>query len=258
MSLAVDGQLAIHPWLRSALSQPASDQAQHSILGEDVFSLIVAHSKASGLASFSGDEPPSVRWGHNDAGGDWTQDATVRRLARFQCAVPEVPLTGRRLPVQPALTVLDKVLTLAGVLDLTAVHAVVPLAAAPDGRFDLVAMAKLSDFPNPETARAVWLTLSVPASDGARFDALPALVRARSMGRIGPEQVDEFRSPAIKPPHGTSWLLNPGERTPLTLRCTMPTWSIDAASWLVELLIETFRELGELDPVAVSATVGSD
>lgn len=81
MSLAVDGKLTVHPWLRAALSQPGLDHAQHSILGEDVISLIVAHAKASGLTSFSGDEPPSVRWGHNDAGGDWTQDATVRRLA---------------------------------------------------------------------------------------------------------------------------------------------------------------------------------
>lgn len=258
MSVAVDGALTVHPWLLGEIRAGHGENAQHSILDEDVFSLIVARSKACGLASFSGDEPPSVRWGHNDAGGDWTQDGAVRRLGWFQCAVPAHPLAGRRIPVQPALAVLDDVLSLVGAVELTAVHAIVPLAAAPDGRFDLAAMARWFDFADPDTAQAVSVALSVPAGDLGRFEPLLGLIRARSMDRLDPTSVDEAELPAGPQPYGMAWLLRPGERAQLGLRCTLPTWSIEASSWLLEIVVEALRELGERDPVAISVLIESD
>ncbi|HEX4728263.1 MAG TPA: hypothetical protein VH298_10735 [Jatrophihabitans sp.] len=137
--------------MRDELRQPDGDNAQHSILGQDVFSLIVARSKARGLAVFSGDEPSSIRWGHNDAGGQ----------------------------------------------------------------------------------------------------TLPELIRARSMDR---DDVQQTEVPAVEPPYGTSWLLDPGERFQLAWQCSLPTWSIDAAGWLAELLVETLRELAVTAPVAISVT----
>jgi hypothetical protein len=62
--------------------------------------------------------------------------------------------------------------------------------------------------------------------------------------------------PAIEPPYGTSWLLGLGQHVQFALRCMLPTWSIDAASWLVEVLVEALRELAITAPVAISATVG--
>ncbi|MGI8665607.1 MAG: hypothetical protein ACR2N4_06205 [Jatrophihabitans sp.] len=252
MSVAVDGRLTVHPWLRTEIRQLGGDGAQLSVADQDVFSLIVARSKARGLASFSGDEPPSVRWGHNDAGGDWTQDGMVRRLAWFQCAVPGQPLVGRRLPIQPAFSVLDDLLSLTGAIDLRAVHAVVPVAAAPDGRFDLAAMARWFDFAHPETTRLVSVALSAPGSDPATFTPLLELVRTRSVDRIDPENAEIAALPPFEPPYGMPWLLGPGERVQLAMRCALPTWSIDAASWLVEILIEALRELQATGPVAIS------
>jgi hypothetical protein len=257
MSVAVDGRLTVHPWLRAEISQAGRGDAL-SVLGEGVFSLVVALSKARGLASFSGDEPPSVRWCHNDAGGDWTQDGTVRRLAWFQCAVPEQPLEGRRLPIQPAFSVLEDLLSLTGAVDLRAVHAVVPIAAAPDGRVDLAAIAHLFDFADPRTKRAVSVALTASGSRPSNLQSLWGLVQTRSLDGIVAENIELGTLPAIEPPYGMPWLLGPGEQVQLAMRCALPTWSMDAASWLVEILIEGLRELDVGGSVAISVLTHSD
>lgn len=251
MSAAVDGRLTIHPWLQGKLNQ--RDGCALDILGEDVFSLVVARSKSRGLADFSGQEPPSVRWGHNDAGGDWTQDMTVRRLAWLQCAVPELPLTGRRIPVQPVFSVLDEVLSLVGVVELRALQAIVPLAAAPDGRFDIAALGRCFDFADPIAARPVSVLLSVPDNDPANRQGLWERLRARSGDRITADSADVDALAPIESPYGTSWLLGDGDRIRLAARCRLPTWSIDAASWLIETVVETLRESGSTEVVAISA-----
>jgi hypothetical protein len=252
MSAAVDGKLTIHPWLHEELSEHSN-----GILGEDVFSLVVARSKARGLASFSGQEPPSARWGHNDAGGDWTQDETVRRLAWFQCAVPERPLAGRRIPIQPVFSVLDEVLSLVGIVDLKAVHVIAPLAAAPDGRFDVAALARCFDFAAPTTARSVSVLLSVPKKSLPSLQPLLGRVRAQSSDRIGADEAEAAALSSVLPPYGMPWLLGDSDRVELAARCTLPTWSIDAASWLIETFLEALRELRLTDPIAVSAILDS-
>lgn len=251
MSAAVDGRLTVHPWLLADLGE--SDTGS-SILDQDVFSLIVARSKARGLASFSGAEPPSVRWGHNDAGGDWIQDGTVRRLAWFQCAVPEQPTPGRRLPIQPVLSVLDEVLALVGVVEPTALHLIVPLAGAPDGRPDLAALARWFDLADPETACQLTLILAAPVIGSTSLRSVPELIRTRSMDRISIEQTE----PLVVEPYGTPWLLDPVEHRQLAWRATLPTWSIEAAGWLIELLLEALRELAVTAPVAISVVAGAD
>lgn len=251
MSAAVDGRLTVHPWLQGKLNQ--RDGRTSDILGEDVFSLVVACSKARGLSSFSGPESPSARWGHNDAGGDWTQDGTARRLGWLQCAVPERPVPGRRLPIQPAFSVLDEVLSMIGVVELTALQAIVPLAAAPDGRFDIAAMTRCFDLADPGSAGAASVLLSLPHDSVANDQPLLELVRVWTNDRIVPERVDADSVSAIGPPYGTAWLLGDGDRVQLAARCTLPTWSISAASWLVETFVEALRELGSTEPVAISA-----
>ena len=63
-------------------------------------------------------------------------------------------------------------------------------------------------------------------------------------------QVDAV--PFLEPPYGEAWLLSPGARDRLTFRCSIPTWTMDAASWLVEVFIEALRELGQTEPVAIT------
>jgi len=78
-------------------------------------------------------------------------------------------------------------------------------------------------------------------------------VRARSGDRITADRVDADASPQIDLPYGTPWLLDKGDRVRLTARCTLPTWSNEAASWLIETIVEVLRESGSREPVAISA-----
>jgi len=253
MSAAIEGRLLLHPWLTARLNERGD--GVWDILGEDVFSLVIACSKSRGLASFSGHEPPSVRWGPNGAGGDWTQGKEPRRLAWLQCAVPEQPLSGRRLPIQPVFSVLHDVLSLVGVIELEAIQAIAPLAAAPDGRFDIAALSRCFDFVDPSGAREILLRLMLPDSTRAAPRALWELVRTLSGGRIAAEDANADSPHPVAPPYGTQWLLGDGTYAQTAARCTLPAWSVDAASWLIETVIEALRVVGCMDPVAISVMV---
>jgi hypothetical protein len=135
------------------------------------------------------------------------------------------------------------------VVDLAAVHTIVPLAAAPDGRFDLAAMARWFDFANPETAGTGTAVVCTSDADPTSLQRLPELIQTRSIGRIG---VHQAAVPAIQAPYGMSWLLGPGERIQLAWQCSLPAWSTEAAGWLIEVLVEALHELAITTPVAIS------
>jgi hypothetical protein len=256
MSVSVDGRLTIHPWLRDQLRFPSPDVSLFSILGEDAFSLIVGRSQIRGLASFHGIAPPSVRWGHNDAGGDWTPDGALRRLAWFQFAVPDQPVAGRRLPVQPAVSIVEETLARIGAVELSALHVIAPIAVAPDGRPDLVAMPRWFQFADPTTATEVSVAVSVDASadPAGRTADLIQVARSRALDSVA-ISASTHGEPGIaqfEPPYGQAWLLSQDAHDCLTFRCSIPAWTMDAASWLVEVFIEALREVGETEPVAIT------
>jgi len=259
MSVSVDGRLAVHPWLKDKLRFPSPDVSSFSILGEDVFSLIVGRSVLRGLASFHGAEPPNVRWGHNDAGGDWTPDGALRRLAWFQFAVPDRPLAGRRLPVQPAVSVVAEVLAQVGAVELSAVRVIAPLAAAPDGRADLVAMPRWFGLADPGSASDVVVAVDAPAESAIGTDDLIRAARSGTDDSVAISAAPPGDADAVQisePPYGQAWLLSPdgsmATRQVLAFRCAIPTWTMDAASWLVEVFLEALREFAVTAPVAIT------
>ncbi|MES9510349.1 hypothetical protein ABWJ92_28690 [Streptomyces sp. NPDC000609] len=102
--MGLHGVFHRHPWVDRVL-------AENDLADEDVFGLAVARAEAYGWSSTHLGRGPldGCRWGHNDAGEDWTEDNRVRQLARLQVAVEE-QLHGRRLPLLPVATVLGDVL----------------------------------------------------------------------------------------------------------------------------------------------------
>jgi hypothetical protein len=259
MSVSVDGRLTVHPWLRHHLRSPGPDASSFSILGEDAFSLIVGRSVIRGLASFHGQAPPNVRWGHNDAGGDWTPDGALRRLAWFQFAVPDRPLPGRRLPVQPAVSIVAETLAQVGVVELGAVHVIAPLAAAPDGRADLIAIPRWFSLADPASADEVLVTVNVPAEPAVGYEELIPVARTRTVDSVAISAAspgDAHAVQLVEPPYGQAWLLSPDGSAPprhsLAFRCSIPTWTMDTACWLVEVFLEALRELGVTEPAAIT------
>ncbi|MGH1554721.1 hypothetical protein ACRAWF_30730 [Streptomyces sp. L7] len=116
-----------------------------------MFSLVVKRAAAYGWSStrFSaGTELGGQRWGHADAGGDWSQDGRVRRLA-WLTGYPATGLREQHLPVLPMTRVMTDSLARVGESDFTGLTVRVPVQLAPDTRFDLVGDAD-------------WFALSAP------------------------------------------------------------------------------------------------
>jgi len=130
MTAEVYGVLREHAWIGHA--------ADHD-LDADLFALAVKRAAAYGWSStrFSaGAELGGQRWGHADAGGDWSQDGRVRQLA-WLTVYPATDLREQHLPVLPLTRVMVESLGRVGELDFTGLTVRVPMRLAPDTRFDL-------------------------------------------------------------------------------------------------------------------------
>ncbi|WP_405682914.1 hypothetical protein [Streptomyces sp. NBC_00057] len=132
--MGLHGVFHRHPWIDHVL-------AENDLGDEDVFSLAVARAEAYGRSSTHLGRGPldGSRWGHNDAGEDWTEDNRVRQLAWLQVAVEE-RLHGQRLPLLPVATVLSDVLHHMGTYGL---HTVAPLQLSADN--SLVYLSQAAD-----------------------------------------------------------------------------------------------------------------
>ena len=250
MILGVHGVFERHPWI-DLISADCD-------LDEDVFSLSVNRAAAYGWSfplSSDRDEVRGQRWGHNDAGGDWTQDGRVRELAWLKVEVGD--LRGQRLPVLPMATVLGDGLCRVGTFQLTGMHTVAPVHLAADALPELQGAAAWFRLADP--AHAVDLTAEVsaraPDQLAARAPEILNLVQERSWARTA------IRSaPAGRPQEG---LAEPtegevrygGMRPALAFRCRAHEWSLDVAAWATDLLIDALRAAGTTEPVLITVTV---
>ncbi|HEV7192887.1 MAG TPA: hypothetical protein VGN35_06715 [Jatrophihabitantaceae bacterium] len=209
-------------------------------LGEDTFSLVVKRSIAYELTAFGGDERSDIRWLHNDAGGDWTQDGQVRELAWFQIAVSEN--TAYRLPIQPAATILREILDRVGQWRFTGMHAVIPLYLARDARFDLAAMWPWFTFADPGSAITMTVQVSCVSAEQLRDRGgeLLAAVKDRSHGQLA-VQLAEPRYPDGQPSRQTGETFTRGMRPAVHFDCVAPEWSIDAVTWSLEIFVDALR-----------------
>ncbi|MEV6422251.1 hypothetical protein [Streptomyces sp. NPDC051662] len=258
MILGVHGVLDLEPWIRRAHEDDG--------LEEDMYSLVVKRTVAYGLSSFHTGGPEGERWGHNDAGGDWTQDGKVHQLAWLQVAVSE-DLPGQRIPIQPAATVLRDVLTRLGRFRLTGLHTVAPLQLAPDGRADLVDAAAWFALADPDPGASAGLTVSVWAPEtaglsGRASDLLAAAQeRAYDAMTIGPAPAGAATT------SGQDGLGLPlagevqteGMRPGPAFHCRVPEWSLDVAAWTTEIFVDALRSTGTTAPalITVSAREGA-
>lgn len=245
--LAIHGVLQLHPWVRHSILDES--------LEEDAFSLIVKRTVAYGLGSFSRQSPSSAQWAHNDAGGDWAQDGAIHQLAWLQVALPSDG--GQRVPIQPAARVLDDVLKRVGRFDLTGLHAVVPLKLASDSRVALAYAAGWFAVTDPASIRQFTVTLS--AEPGARLRDLSSellvAVREATHGAMSiepsgsaPEHDPELGEPLAGEQQTA------GMVAAATYRCTAGEWSLDTATWAVEVFIEALWVTGTRGPCFIKVS----
>jgi hypothetical protein len=242
-----------HPWIDRASAEYDLD--------EDVFSLVVQRAAAYGWSSTRLGRDWGLdgqRWGHNDAGGDWTQDGLVRQVGWLQVAAAET-LRGQRIPVLPAVTVLGDALRRVGDLRLTGLHVLAPLHLAPDGRFDLVGAADWFGLADPDGAALVTVTVSARESAvlGERAVEIGGLARQRTYGRMTIEP-----SPAAEPDAGLALPLAgetqaEGMRKAMAFHCGLREWSLDVAAWTTEVFLDALRAAGTTEPALVTVSAAS-
>ncbi|MEV6501447.1 hypothetical protein [Streptomyces prunicolor] len=225
MTAEVHGVLREHTWIGQV-------SADHD-LDEDLFGLAVKRAAAYGWSStrFSaGVELGGQRWGHADAGGDWSQDGRVRQLA-WLTVYPATELREQHLPVLPLTRVMVDSLGRVGELDFTGLTVRVPVQLAPDTRFDLVGDAD-------------WFALAAP---DARMEVSVSVLGA---GDIKAEQTGEL---VVQRGHGQLRVevrADAHDRT--TFVCDLPEWTPDAAAWLAEVFIDALRAAGVRDTAEIA------
>lgn len=245
MLLGVHGVLDMHPWLR----------AEHASSGleEDAFSLVMKRSVAQQLTGFGRDRPAGSRWDHNDAGGDWTQDDQQHELAWLQAAISP---SSARLPIQSALSVLSDVLTRVGRWRLEAVHGVLPVSAAGDGRADLATV--WSWFTLADPARPTRVTIRVASNEARKLaDSTPSLcdqARERSYGLLSFTPVQSPSEDPLKR-RMTGEIFTQGMSGGAQIECVAPEWSVDIAAWIMDIVVDVLRGSALLAEALVTVTV---
>ena len=240
-----------HTWIDRVL-------VENDLEDEDVFSLAVSRAEAYGWSSTHLRSGPvdANCWGHNDAGGDWTEDGSVRQLAWLQVAVEE-HLRGRRLPLLPVATVLDDVLHHMGTYGFTGLHAVVPTQSAGDG--GLVHLSRAADWavaagPGPTAAGVITVAARDDAGLSKQAHSVRVLILERSFGRLAVHPAGPpVRAEGLAFPLAGE-VQTEGMHEAVSLRCSLPAWSVDTAVWVAEVTTAAVRSVGVTQPVLLTVS----
>ncbi|MEV0845955.1 hypothetical protein AB0J21_08765 [Streptomyces sp. NPDC049954] len=232
MAVALYGVLREYPWIGQVT-------ADHD-LDEDLFSLAVKRAAAYGFSSTrlsAGAELGGQRWGHADAGGDWSQDGQVRELASLT-VYPATGLRAQHLPVLPMTRVLADALNRVGEVDFRGLSTAVPMHLAPDTQFDLVGEAAWYALAAPDSRTRATVTVTVTEAAAAKEVCELTRERGHDLLRVEPASQNE-RLPVLR---GIGHDLESPRLSAFT--CDVPEWTPEAAAWLAEVFIDSLRCVG--------------
>lgn len=222
----VYGTLRVHPWLRDA----PSDQ--------DVYSLFAARAAALGWSSTGGG-----LWGMNDAGEDRGAGDAPTRVAWVQVGTTDP--APHAVPVQPVLACLRDTVARIGGLDLSAVQVLLPVQTAGPSTEQL--LAGLNWFVDADPAASTAVRLTLDSGDGAARWMAADVLAVVQQEWTGPFRVEDVSGelPHVAPePPVVDDLWMGTDRHPVTFRCAVPEWSLDAVGWLAALFVEGCRQAG--------------
>ncbi|WP_326769432.1 hypothetical protein OG978_37110 [Streptomyces sp. NBC_01591] len=253
--MGLHGVFHRHPWIARVL-------AENYLEDEDVFSLAVARAEAYGWSSTHLGRGPldGCRWGHNDAGEDWTEDDRVRQLAWLQVAV-EVQLHGQRLPLLPVATVLSDVLHHMGTYTLTGLHTVVPLQlSTDDGPVYLSQAADWVATAGPGPAADCVITIAARESAGLsnRAQDVNVLILECSYGRLAIHPGRPSAPTGGLAPSLVGEVQTEGMQNVASIHCSLPAWSLDSAIWAAEVTATAVRDVGVTEPVLLTISQNGD
>ncbi|MFC9757088.1 hypothetical protein [Streptomyces sp. NPDC056921] len=232
--------------------------AENNLEDEDVFILAAARAEAYGWSSTHLGRGPldSCRWGHNDAGEDWTEDDRVRQPAWLQVAMEE-QLRGQRLPLLLLATVLGDVLHHVGTYTLTVLHMVVPLQLPADG--GLVHLSQAADRvtasgPGPAADCVITIAARTSADLTNRAQEVNVPIPERFYGRlvIHPGNPSALAAGPARSLVGEAQ--TEGTQNAASIHCSSPAWSLDTAIWAAEVTAAAVRDAGAAEPVLLTVS----
>lgn len=249
--VGIHGTIEMIPWVRRA--QDAD------VLDADAFGLIVERSESLGLAAttVAARRGANRLWDHADAGGDWAQGSTVRELSWLHVVLGEPTGPRRRLPIQAVALVQLEALRRIGTVAITGAHALVPLRIAADSGPELAASREWFAFADPasrtDLAVSVYSGNATDARDHAGKVAGDVSWRTQDVVTCELAEGGRFprRSLATEP---TAWRSLGTRRTPhgAVFSCSVPEWSAELASWMIELFADAYRASGSTKPVVIA------
>lgn len=231
----------MHPWL-----DPPID--------DDVFSLVVKRSIAFGWCSFNRAGHPAAveRWGHNDAGGDWSAPDAIRQIAWAQVAAVE----GLDLPILALITTVTQSLWRVGSIEVTGLHAVIPMRLATDNRSALAGAREWFRLADPHAKTHCSVRISAGPTNalvgaGEQIAGRVADMTANGievMATNGGQQFGGLRSPLAGETQQRNLV------PVLHLDVLMCEWTTDSLAWLVESFVEALRQIGQASRVLIEVS----
>ncbi|MGS2590075.1 hypothetical protein [Streptomyces hebeiensis] len=246
MTAEIHGVLRLHPWI----GRVSADYD----LDEDLFSLAVKRAATYGWSSALlgvGQELSGQRWGHADAGGDWSQDGRVRQLA-WLTVYPTVGLRAQHLPVRPMTQVLTDALHRMGVLHFTGLRVQAPVRLAPDASFDLRADADWFSLASPDAKANV--TVAISTGSNVTETLVRDLVAQRGHGLLHIEQTHRHSpdSGGVAPSASPLGLDDVPRAPDMVFTVSAPEWTPDAAAWIAEVVVDSLRAAGVRAPTGIT------
>lgn len=220
-------------------------------LGEfdDVYGLLVQRSVSLGVAEFGSRADAGVRWHQHEAGGDWTQDGSVREAAWLQAGLLD---ERARVPAWQAMMCLNEVLNRVGRFELRGVHAVLPLGADILDNEHFATSHQWFTRVGRGDPEELAVSVRAPAMNELDPAGLAAEMETRSLSTIAAEVLDSPPS-GLPDPAAFEGRWHLGDDVAETnLSCRVPEWSLDMAGFTADLVSDAARACGVRAPTAVS------
>ncbi|MGH3458478.1 hypothetical protein [Aeromicrobium sp.] len=251
----VHGVLSLYPWTNAALNDEDPAEAVERLIG--------TRSEALGLASTilnddSHDDMAPVRWGHCDSGGDLTQDGSTREVAWLQVYAADLP--QQRVPVLPAIAVLDDVVQRLGDFRLSGTHALVPLHMGPKSSLGVSDHADWFRTDNPAVRSRFTASLRLNEEPSATWlEEFLDELKTRAHDTVSVQSSQPEPQARQLPGHMTGdveWFIRQDAETH-HFQCEGGQWSIDLAGWFTEIILDAARATGACSAALVTVTLST-
>ncbi|QGG39889.1 hypothetical protein [Aeromicrobium yanjiei] len=243
ITVALRGALNLWPWI-------VAGKANDSLPADDTFSLAIVRAVTIDAAWPEGYGVSSTRWHQGEAGEDWTSDGQERELCWLQIEPLVDP--NRPLPTGVALSVLSDVLGRIGDWTFSGAHAVVPIRQGVTPLLSASSTRSWFELGDPQNRRDFNICVSL---EGQNDDVLDTANFRDSLNYYGAGLVsfeDLGGHSSARRITGDDIVHSVDNGLTMWFSCQAREWTVDLASWVIDLVGGCLRENGATGFTAIS------